>query len=557
MSQPAETRRRTVVFGQVGVTLDSADPEDRWQSWRPSVSVCAFDDLLVDRYELLYSGRGEELAERLQQDLEQISPETEIRPRLLSIDDPWDLEEVYGVLHDFAASYPFEPESEDYLLHITTGSHVWQICLYLLAEAKYFPARLLRTAPPRRRSDDIIGSFDVLDLDLSRYDRIARRFAVEHEEGTAFLKQGIVTRNEAFNRLIDRIERVAIRSQEPILLTGPTGAGKSRLARCIFELRKRRRQVSGDFVEVNCATLRGDGAMSALFGHRRGAFTGAVSDRPGLLKAADGGVLFLDEIGELGADEQAMLLRAVEEGVFLPVGADREERSRFQLIAGTNVDLHRGVGDGRFREDLLARIDLWTFALPGLADRREDVEPNLDYELQRATEQLGTKTTMNREARTRFLGFATSDGASWRGNFRDLNASVVRMATLAHGGRIAESDVDEEIERLQRSWDAKSQSAGAGDPKRQEELIGELGHAADRALLVPLLGDDAVDELDRFDRVQLADVVRVCREQPTLAAAGRVLFARSRERRTTVNDADRLRKYLQRFDLDFAAINEA
>src|SRR5262249_21144841 len=116
---------------------------------------------------------------------------------------------------------------------------------------------------------------------------------------------------------------------------GPTGAGKSQLARRIYELKVARHQIAGAFVDVNCATLRGDAAMSTLFGHRKGAFTGAVQDRPGLLRAADGGLLFLDEIGELGLDEQAMLLRAVEEKRFLPVGADKEVASDFRLIAGT------------------------------------------------------------------------------------------------------------------------------------------------------------------------------------------------------------------------------
>ncbi len=130
-----------------------------------------------------------------------------------------------------------------------------------------------------------------------------------------------------------------MRSRAPILLMGPTGAGKSQLARRVFELKKARRQVSGELVDVNCATLRGDGAMSALFGHVKGAFTGALEARAGLLRKAHGGVLFLDEIGELGADEQAMLLRAIEEKVFLPVGSDREVKSDFVLLAGTNRDL--------------------------------------------------------------------------------------------------------------------------------------------------------------------------------------------------------------------------
>ncbi|MCB1034111.1 MAG: sigma 54-interacting transcriptional regulator, partial [Acidobacteria bacterium] len=371
-----------VVLGLVGTTLDSGSGPERWERWRPTVAICQHEDFLVHRLEVLTAKRNLALTQRIAEDVASVSPETETRIHLLELEDPWDFEEVYGALHDFALGYPFEPEAEDYHLHITTGTHVAQICLFLLAESRHLPARLLQTAPPRRgRNANYPGTLRVIDLDLSRYDRIAQRFHREQSEGLSFLKAGIDTRNPAFNRLIERIEHVAVHSREPILLTGPTGAGKSQLARRIFELKKQRRQVSGRFVEVNCATLRGDAAMSALFGHRRGAFTGALQDRPGLLLSADGGVLFLDEIGELGLDEQAMLLRALEEKRFLPVGSDTEVESEFQLLAGTNRLLEQRVREGRFREDLLARIHLWTFHLPGLADRTEDIEPNLDYEL--------------------------------------------------------------------------------------------------------------------------------------------------------------------------------
>ncbi len=197
--------------------------------------------------------------------------------------------------------------------------------------------------------------------------------------------------------------------------------GNSRLARRIYELKKARRQIEGPFVEVNCATLRGDATMSALFGHTKGAFTGAVKDRPGLLKTAEGGVLFLDEVGELGPDEQAMLLRAVEEKAFLPVGADEEVRSTFQLICGSNRDLSAEVRRGNFREDLLARIHLWTFRLPGLRNRTEDIEPNLNYELDQFAGVTGKRITFNKEARQRFLDFTTGPGVLSLGSFRDLN----------------------------------------------------------------------------------------------------------------------------------------
>jgi transcriptional regulatory protein RtcR len=178
-------------------------------------------------------------------------------------------------------------------------------------------------------------------------------------------------------------------------------------------LKRTRRQLAGPFVEVNCATLRGEGAMSALFGHVKGAFTGAVGARPGLLRTADRGILFLDEIGELGLDEQAMLLRALEEKRFLPVGSDEEAASEFQLIGGTNRSLADEVRTGRFRDDLLARINLWTFQLPGLRQRPEDIEPNLAYELERCSLLTGFNATFNKEAHQAFLRFAKSPEALW------------------------------------------------------------------------------------------------------------------------------------------------
>jgi transcriptional regulatory protein RtcR len=277
--------------------------------------------------------------------------------------------------------------------------------------------------------------------------------------------------------------------------------------------------------------------MSALFGHRKGAFTGAVSDRPGLLRTADKGVLFLDEIGELGLDEQAMILRAIEDKLFLPVGADKEAGSDFQLLAGTNRDLGEAVAAGAFREDLYARLNLWTFRLPGLAERREDIAPNLDYELDRFAERDGDRVSFNKEARDRYLAFAMSPEARWPGNFRDLAASVTRMATLSPRGRIDVECVELEIARLKRLW------------------AGTLGESADG--LVALLGAEAAAGVDPFDRVQLAEVLRVCRASRSLSEAGRTLFSASRLRRSSANDADRLRKYLARFGLDWGAASAA
>lgn len=533
-------RKNTVVIGFVGSQLDGGKGSARWEKWRPSVALTQHEDTVIDRFELLFSGPHQALVDVVSSDIGTVSPETTVVSHQLDIADPWDFEQVYAALFDFARVYPFDPENEEYWVHITTGTHVIQICLFLMTEALYFPGRLLQTSPPRRHAPGEPGSYTLIDLDLSKYDQLAQRFSREQQEGIAFLKSGIATRNGRFNAMIEEIERVAIKSKAPMLLMGPTGAGKSFLARRLYELKKARRQVDGRFVEINCATLHGDGAGSTLFGHIKGAFTGAASDRAGLLRTAHKGLLFLDEIGELGLDEQAMLLKAIEDKRFLPVGGDHEVQSDFQLIAGTNRDLAREVARGRFRDDLFARINLWTYELPGLAERLEDIEPNIDYLLRAFGAEHGQMVRFNKEARDRYMRFAMSGAARWSGNFRDLSASVARMATLAEAGRITNEIVDAETVRLKRLW----------------QPVHDATPARGSVDLDRLLGSDAAARLDQFDALQLQAVLQVCRDSKSLSDAGRKLFAVSREAKRQPNDADRLKKYLARFDLSWDTLHQ-
>jgi len=193
------------------------------------------------------------------------------------------------------------------------------------------------------------------------------------------------------------------------------------------------------------------------------------------------------------------------------------------------------VKNGNFRADLLARINLWTFCLPGLCERIEDIAPNLDYELERFTERTGTRVSFSREAKKHFLAFAQSDQALWTANFRDLSAAVTRMATLAEGGRITTEIAEEEISRLAASWEPGEEISGRKDMLRK------------------ILGEKA-DEIDPFDRMQLAGVFEICRQSKSLSEAGRKLFSHSRVKKKIPNDADRLRKYLARFGIQWEDI---
>ncbi|MBQ9446445.1 MAG: sigma 54-interacting transcriptional regulator, partial [Victivallales bacterium] len=209
-----------------------------------------------------------------------------------------------------------------------------------------------------------------------------------------------------------------------------------------------------------------------------------------------------------------------------------ETTSSFQLICGTNRNLEEAVAAGRFRDDLYQRINLWQFQLPSLSERREDIEPNVEYELDIFSQKIGQRITFNREAWKAFMTFAEQH--DWRGNFRELNAVITRMATLAPGGRIDLQTVQEEIQKCRPV----------------------LLDSNDDNLLKNTLGEDYADHYDYFELVQLREVIKVCLASKTMSDAGRKLFAISRLAKKTDNDADRLARYLAHFGIRFVELRK-
>lgn len=570
----SDSNNKTAVIGFLGTTLDNGFNDKRWQRWRPTVSLGLHDELLVDELHILYSKRDKRLFKIIVDDMAQVSPNTTVIGHHVALSSPWDFADVYAELYDFAGGFDFQ-DNTDYLLHLTTGTHVAQICWFLLVEAGFIPADLIQTSPcPRPDQADPQGRYQVIDLDVSRYDGLRERFEAEKQQHWQTLQANLVTQNAAYQKLISDIEKVATRSTAPILLMGATGAGKSQLAGQIYALKKAKaistqgKNTLEQFVEVNCATLRGDTAMSVLFGHVKGAFTGAATSRDGLLKSADGGLLFLDEIGELGIDEQAMLLTALEEQRFYPLGSDTPISVSFQLMAGTNKDLRQAVANGEFRADLFARLNTWTFFLPSLKDRLEDLPANIDYELARLGSEQQQHYRFTSEARQRYESFAMSADATWQGNFRDLTASMIRLTTLAESKVIRNDDVQAEIERLTHLWELPDSLDGSyslgnnnqGNNANKNSLSNNSPNATlnsetveqcSHNILRKYLDEDMLTTIDPFDAVQLAYVIEVCINHKNQAAAGRYLYANSRNKLKSPNDSDRLRKYLMKFGLRF------
>ena len=229
---------KTTVISVLGTRKDAngGTGPARWNTWRPTIGLVQQEALRIDELHLILNAEFTQLAEQVRADIATVSPETNVVFDIVELKDPWDFEEVYGKFYDYAKKPCFHEETTSYYIHITTGSHVEQICLFLLAESHHLRAKLVQTSPREghvRHSRDSKGVCNIIDLDLSRDDKLAKRFEVERQNDLSFLKQGIDTRNKAFNRLIETIERVAVRSSDPILLTGPTGAGKSQLAKQI------------------------------------------------------------------------------------------------------------------------------------------------------------------------------------------------------------------------------------------------------------------------------------------------------------------------------------
>jgi transcriptional regulator with GAF, ATPase, and Fis domain len=226
--------------------------------------------------------------------------------------------------------------------------------------------------------------------------------------------------------LLRDVERVA-RTDTSVLILGETGTGKELIARAVHNASRR---ASKPLIKVNCAALPATLIESELFGHERGSFTGATAKRTGRFHLADGGTIFLDEVGELPLELQAKLLRVLQEGEFEPVGSSKTIKVDVRVIAATNRDLSKRVDEGQFREDLYYRLDVFPLTVPPLRDRREDIALLANAFLERSLQKLGrTMEPLSAEAVRRLNAY------DWPGNLRELQNVIERSVIVAEDGR--------------------------------------------------------------------------------------------------------------------------
>ena len=313
-----------------------------------------------------------------------------------------------------------------------------------------------------------LGAFDFLSkpLDLQHLRNIVAN-ALRVDRGEQDSDSKLLGDSPTMQDLREMIDKVA-RSQAPVHISGESGTGKELVARLIHDSGPR---ADGPFVPVNCGAIPSELMESEFFGHRKGSFTGAVSDKVGLLQSAEGGTLFLDEIADLPLAMQVKLLRVIQEKRVRPVGASGEEDVDVRILSATHKHLSRMVAAGEFREDLFYRINVIEMRVPALRERGDDVLALADHILAK----LGSKAKLDDSASNALLRY------NFPGNVRELENMLERAVTLCTSGTIGESDL-----HMRTAEDAAGATPGAEAPSSRDSIDSQVEDVQRQAIVEAL-----------------------------------------------------------------------
>ncbi len=350
---------------------------------------------------------------------------SEVRVIEVNLSDPTNYQEIFKGLRTHLYRITEDFASARFFVAVASGTPQMHACWVLLAASGEIPARILHVRPPRfvTKKQPIVA-----EMDLSSHEFPSVRFQngpiyVEESEvdaDSARAQLGIVGDHAAMQRSLEMGAMLAP-SQAPVLILGETGTGKELFARYVHRLSGRPRET---FVTVNCAAIPADLVESLLFGHKKGAFTGAINNQVGKFDTADKGTLFLDELGELPMSAQAKLLRVLQDGLVEPVGQAKAHKVDVRIVGATNRDLRKLVRQSKFREDLYYRLNVGEIKLPPLRDRRSDIPKLALHILDKLNGSLCRPKRLSAEALSRLQSH------SWEGNVRDLENVIERSIRL-------------------------------------------------------------------------------------------------------------------------------
>lgn len=382
---------------------------------------------------LLSTPRTMVQTERTEQEIRARHPSIELEVQHLALEDPTDYGAIMNALRRSYAAIAAAHNGAHYFVATASGTPQMHASWVLLTASGEIPARILSVRPPRFVSGDRAA---VTEIDFSAPEFPSIRPKVwseldavpegECDPSEVIRRLGIVGNHPSFQSALDTASILA-RSDLSLLLLGESGTGKEKFARLVHALSNRSQ---GPFIPVNCAAVPKELAESFLFGHRKGAFTGATTNSIGRFEAADKGTLFLDEVAEMPLEIQAKFLRAIQEGVIEPLGAPQSKPISVRFIAATNQNLQTALAEGRFREDLYYRLQVAELRIPPLRERRSDISKLAISFLDEVNLGLKPVRRFTPEA------LAAIHGYDWPGNVRQLQNCVQRAAILSRGVEI-------------------------------------------------------------------------------------------------------------------------
>jgi sigma-54 specific flagellar transcriptional regulator A len=405
---------------------------------------------------------------------------------------------------------------------IVVGESVARDALRELADrANAYPAPLPLVVAGPAPEADVLGGACCLPLptpvryrDLSAcLDRAAELRSRPHDVPpllSMFRPGGASPAIRTINRLVEQVAPY----DTSVLVLGESGTGKEMVARHIHELSPR---ASRPFVPVNCGAIPADLLESELFGHEKGAFTGAISARQGRFELAEGGTLFLDEIGDMSLHMQVKLLRVLQERTFERVGGSRTLRADVRIIAATHRDLETAIAEGRFREDLYYRLNVFPIQMPRLADRLEDLPALTAQLLERIARLTGARIDLTPRALDALAGYG------WPGNVRELANLLERLVILNAGRRVDVADLPEKYR------------PGVPNVTRLPRADDVVDADEDDSAGLPTTGFDLKEHLTRLEQRYIREAL--ARADGTVAGAARLLGMQ----RTTL--VEKLKKY--------------
>jgi transcriptional regulatory protein RtcR len=527
--------KKNVVIGIVGKNLDRKD-----SSWRPT--ICLVQNMIqkgfsVDRFHFLYQKSDRKLAEDIKSELEPLLLKTKIQLDVVN-SLAWDYKKTSQHLFDYVSKFPFDYQNEDYYIHLTTGTDTVKNCWILLITNNILRAKIIQSHNPKGGSAQSYTFVNTDEISL-QFDLWKQENATKNR-----LNDNILTYQEIYSE-IEVIVQSEVKASR-FLLLGETGTGKTQLAQDIAKY------LNLNFVEINCACLIRETAMNELCGHKKGSFTGAIEGYEGKLRQADGGILFLDEIGELGLEEQAMLLKVLDGGKVDTIGEkeDKKKPVSFRLFCATNKDLDEEVANGRFRGDLLSRINLWQYYLTPLRERKEELKKVLELQIEE------NKTVIfDEKEKQYFLKFALASETEWLGNWRDFNNMMTRIFTRAktQNKKVTKEILDREMTELKTKWSKRKRTKNETN-NISTDLLNPNDYHNDiyYQRLCEKLGKEKIEQKYPADILQILAVLRVCEGKKNAAEAGRKLYPNAK------NPSDKMTKFLKNglVDLNWELVQE-